>query len=174
VPVNADGSLMSPTSSNVSPRSSVASAAADTIQRLDLRSSAPVPALGLLPSALGRPGAHALSAPPSKVPSRDASPAREGSLSPTRGPAGGADASAALLNGKRPPIKGESPEPALPACPCFYLLFAEGRGCGSSLLANLPSISACSFPQPLVSITAYRCPYCLQTRRRCGGRQQMP
>lgn len=121
------GSVASPSSASssaVSPRfapgaiaaaAASAAAAADAIQRLDLQSSVPVPGAGLpVPTAakaaaLARRSAQVLSAPPSKQPSRDVSPAREGSLSPTRIPAGlaGAADGTAHLNGKRPPIKGE-------------------------------------------------------------------
>lgn len=110
----------SPTSgsSNVSPRSIASQAPADAIQRLDLQSTAPLPPAAPSPAILARASApHVLSAPPSKVSSRDISPAREGSLSPTRpasqpgvlvrsGEGGSADLMG-QLNGKRPPIKGE-------------------------------------------------------------------
>ncbi|KAI3428748.1 hypothetical protein D9Q98_007570 [Chlorella vulgaris] len=107
--------IASPTyaSSNASPRSTgsqgAAAAVVDTIQRLDLQSTAPVPIVAALPLPLAtdRIGAYALSAPASKLPSRDASPSREreGSLSPTRIPCG--DTGSGNLYGKRPPLKAD-------------------------------------------------------------------
>lgn len=143
------GALASPTcaSTSASPRLTVA----DTIKRLDLQSSAPIVAAVTVahpPPALARPGAHALSAPPSKLPSRDSSPVREGSLSPTRpltaasqllGATSSGDI-AGQLNGKRPPIKGK------PAC----LLPARSPACCGSLLSPLAGIVllgwACEHP----------------------------
>lgn len=189
------GSVASPSStcsSAVSPRfapgavaaaAASAAAAADAIQRLDLQSSVPVPGAGLpVPgaakaAALARRSAQVLSAPPSKQPSRDVSPAREGSLSPTRIPAGVAGDATAHLNGKRPPIKGEHCA-EWPVC-CLHgrLPAAHRTRAGSQHGCCLPAwLLFCCAPlcpspasTPTLQATAPP-PYYLQTRRRCAGR----
>ena len=173
------GSVASPSStcsSAVSPRfapgaaASVA-AAADAIQRLDLQSSVPVPGAGLpVPTAakaaaLARRSAQVLSAPPSKQPSRDVSPAREGSLSPTRIPAGAAG-DAAHLNGKRPPMKGEhtaveggfDSRQVWPLEQLLVCMLIPNCHCPSKPLTCTPPL-----PHPA-----------LQTRRHCAARLLMP
>ena len=166
------------------PLSAVAAAAAAAADGM--------PSMPSASPALYRSSAHALSAPPSKLPSRDVSPARGASLSPTRPvvataaqqqaqllAAAGGDAAAAYFNGKRPPVKGALGLRTGDGRVGFFSAPACGMCCDAAPAASLGARAAmlprkrCStvllshpdsqFPCSLLSLP-------LQTRRRCAGR----